>query len=105
MSVTTNHPTAELQTAPVMPVEAEGPNVSITRRGRVRVIDKPIPRDRWRSWVIIEGTREAVMCEIVHRMERCTECYEHMFSVDSIEQFSNGHIWRARCINNLYAGD
>lgn len=96
---------AEHSTAPKMPVDPDGPGVSQTRRGRVRVITESIPRDRWRSWVIIEGTREAVMCEVVRLMERCTQCYEHMFTIHSIEQFSAGHIWRARCIDNRYAGD
>lgn len=95
----------EPASAPRLPVMPNEPNVVQTRRGWVRVIHEPIPRDHHRSWVIVEGPREAVMCEVVRKMEGCTQCYEHMFSIYSIEQFSNGHIWRARCINNTYAGD
>ena len=97
--------TAELTTTPRLPVMPDEPGAVETRRGFVRVISERIPRDRHRSWVIVEGPREAVMCAVVRRMEGCTQCYEHMFSVDSIEQYNSGYIWRARCIANSYAGD
>lgn len=98
-------PQGDSSIAPKMPVEdgETGVDVVRTRRGRVRMSYESIPRDRYRSWVIIEGTREAVMCAVVLQMEGCTECYEHMFTVSSIEDF--GHLWRAKCIRNNYAGD
>lgn len=90
--------------APKIPVMPDEPNVVQNRRGRVRVISERIPRDRHRSWVTIEGTREAVISEVADRMHRCTQCYEHMFTVHSIEQFDNWTL-RIKCMENSYAGD
>jgi hypothetical protein len=88
----------------VLPIELDGPNVRQTRRGRCRVLTEKIPRDRHRSWVTIEGPREAVIAEVADRMARCTQCYEHMFTVYSVEQPDNWTL-RIKCIENLYAGD
>lgn len=96
--------TSEESAAPVLPVADDDPNAVRTRRGPVRVFSERIPRDRWRSWVIIEGYHEAVISYVAHRMHGCTECYEHMFTVRSIEKFGN-HTLRIKCIDNLYAGD
>lgn len=99
------HRSSEKSIAPALPVlDSEGPHVIQTRRGRVRVIQEQIPKDRWRSWVTIEGYHEAVISAVADRMHRCTQCYEHMFTVHSIEQFPN-HTLRVKCVDNLYAGD
>jgi hypothetical protein len=90
--------------APKMPVELDEPNSVQTRRGLTRVTSERIPRDRHRSWVTIEGYHEAVISAVADRMHRCTQCYEHMFTVYAIEQFPN-NVLRVKCIENLYAGD
>ena len=76
------------------------------RRGTVRVWSFKPNSDRQRHYThyVMLGHVEAVMVEVARRLEGCTQCYEHMFRVDSVTPVD---MWllRVACTANSYAGD
>lgn len=62
------------------------------------------PGQRHYTPMTYEGPREAVFIEVGRHLMGVTRCYEHMFSVQSIENLGPYTI-RVNCMANSYAGD
>lgn len=59
---------------------------------------------------IFEGPREAVIVEVANGLQRTTQMYEHMFTLNSLvphrdEQKARCNWIRAECTSSNYAGD
>lgn len=73
-----------------------------TRWGDVEVRQEPLDRNRAR--ITFEGPADGVVVLVGQAVGSTVQCYEHMFSVDSVRPLERGRL-RIECTRNSYAGD